>query len=672
MRVRKILAGLLVMVVLVSMAGCNYIQRPSGAANNGSDISSKLSDLLIIPTFTYEDPTTEEEYNYVGPPLDDGEDEPEPDDGDDEPVIEPDPELSPFTSTFTAETLLSKIDEMITNMKVTRGVAYSATGVSDELLSGRSIKVLVPDDFPIDDENEAVEALAAQYNCAVNVRRVGTGSAYTAACRRAVLSGDSVDLMYVDNSNWGDVHTFTQAINSYINLELGDELNTFSSVFTEKFYTMDDLDQAIKHYHVASGIGAPYLLAYNKANVQTATLQESSVTDTEGSTTVYREISVTDPVEMYNNRTWGIDAFTEMLKASTSGTNVGIASVMDAINGLDIWYGMEDCMGFNLSANTGMSTLTMDAAKSKNVDTVQSWYWTVKGTDSVNFVGAFENASAWSTGTIYEKLFNRYTGTDAVKSYSFLACELTDFDEVYAMGELTASDWDFVAYPYGETYEDTYRAMTAEDFASKVQADEESAAAGDDSYAKEIVTPVAGWAGGFAVMKTCQNPSVALRIAEEYTKIWKAEYETPYLELMTTEQQDRYQDMKENIGISCVRAWAEKAADVNAVYPEYSKYFYGSGNGMSNTVEGQDPDVAATNRAYFLGLTFFDNNAALVTQPMYHKDEINTIYDPAIHTTWSAFMEGAPNQEIDGVKDTGRISQILNASLLPTTILFEW
>ncbi len=677
MKVRKILAAVLVMVVLVSLAGCNYVSRPSGVANYGSDISDKLSSLLIIPDYQYEDPTTKNKTWYEQPKEEEPEPDPEPE-PEPEPEPDPDPVYTPFTSTYSADELLSKIENLISTMKVERGVANSATGVSDELLNGRAVKILVPDDFPIEEENEAVKAMTAQYGCAVNVRRVGTGSAYVAACRRAVLSGDDVDLMYVDNSIWGDVHSFTQSINSFVNLELADELNTFSSSFSEKFYVKDDLDETLIYYHVAAGMGAPYLLAYNKANVKAATLAEETQVSTAGVATTLREIAVSDPVEMYNNRTWSVSALTEMLKASTTGTNVGIASELDALEGLDIWYGMENYGGFAISANTGKATITTtsNVDYSKSADAVQSWYWTVKGVENKNYVGSFEKASAWEDESVYEKLFNAYAGEDSVKSYSFLACELEDLLKVKEVADKTVSEWDFVAYPYGTTFETTYRALTEEEFTQKVQAEQESEAAGEE-YEKEIITPVAGWAGGFAVMKTCENPSVALRVAEEYTKIWKNEHETPVLEQLTADQQERYEDMKKNIGVSFVRAWAEKAADVNAVYPDCANYLYGAtaatGSSSAGTsITTQNPDAHASDRSYFLGLSFFDNNANLVTHAMYHKNEANGIYDPSIHTTFSAFMEGAPSQTAENVKDSGRVAQILNASLLPGLVLFKW
>lgn len=660
MKLRKILAVLMIIVTLVVLAGCNYVQRPFGAANHGSDISGKLKDLLKVPTFDYEDPPLgEEEYIYTGDPIV----------PDEEPEPEPEPEYDPFSSTYDANTLFTKVAALMETMKATRGVANSATGVSDELLAGRAIKILVPDDFPIEEENEAVKAMSAQYGVAVNVRRVGTGSAYTAACRRAVLSGDDVDLMYVDNSSWGDVHSFTQSINNFVNFDKADELGTFSSALSTKFFVQDDLDENLVYYHVASGIGAPYLLAYNKANIKGATLAETS--ETVGTELVtYREIPVTDPVEMYNNRTWSISALTEMLKASTSGTNVGIASELDALNGLDIWYGMEGAPGFKISFATGKANLTLNAAQSVTVDAVQSWYWTAMGADNKNYIGKFEKSAAWDNEVVFEKLFNRYSGTDAIKNYSFVACELDDMDSLANIGHLTTSEWDFVAYPYGETYEKTYRALTKEEFEAMVLSDKELA--DDPEHDQEVITPVAGWAGGFAVMKTCKNPSVALRVAEEYTKIWKAENETPYTDLMTEDQLARYNDMKANIGISFVRSWAEKSADVYATYPGYADYLYGLGASQPTNITNQDPDAYSTERSYFMGLQFFADNTGMITQAMYHKNDSAALYNPDIHTTWSAFMEGAPSKIADDVKDSGRMVQILNASLLPGIILFQY
>lgn len=660
MNLKRISAILMILAVVLSLAGCNYIGRPNGAANNSEDISSMLKNLLIIPKYTYEEApeTGDPTYDYVGPDL-----VPMPDDSGDE----NDPVYTPFTSTFDSVTLLSKIDELVQAAKAVTGPANSATGVSDELLSGRSIKIMVPDNFPIDDENEAVKALVEQYGCAVNVRRAGTGSTYVANCRKAALSGDKVDLMYVDNSIWGDIHSFTQPLQSYVNLELGDEVDTYRSAYSKKFYVQDSLDASIVNYHVAAGMGAPYLLIYNKDNLKSATLAEETVTDAEGTKTTLREINVTDPVEMYNNGVWGINAFTAMLQASTKGSNVGIASEIDRMDGLDIWYGMDDFAGFKINSTTSVANLTAQAelgAVNKSIDNVQNWYWNLKGEDQKNYLGSFASADDYSDEIVFEKLFNCYNGNDAIQSFSFVGADLQDLAAIDKMAEATGNEWEYVAYPYGETYEDTYRAMTEEEFNAGVTAEGE----------EKLATPVAGWVGGFAVMKTCQNPSVALRIGEEYVKIWKAEYETPYLELMNETQLARYEGMKNNIGVSFVRAWAEKSADVNAAYPGYAKYFYSfnyaGGTNVSGSNMKYDPDEFSTDRSYYLGLVHFDNNAELVVAPMYHKNKVNTIYNPDIQTSWSGFMDGQPSGVIETGKDTGSIARILNATLMPGTVLF--
>ncbi|MBR2013751.1 MAG: hypothetical protein IJ995_06010 [Clostridia bacterium] len=669
MNLKRISAILMIIAVVLSLAGCNYIGRPSGAANNSEDISSMLKNLLIIPSFNYEEaPEGDPEYDYVGPdlvPMPDEEPEPEP-----EPEPDPDPVYTPFTSTFDSTTLLSKIDELVQAAKAVGGPADSATGVSDELLNGRSIKIMVPDNFPIAEEDEAVKALAEQYGCSVNVRRAGTGSTYVANCRKAALSGDKVDLMYVDNSVWGDIHSFTQPIQSFINMELGDEVGTYTSAYSEKFFVQDTLDASIINYYVAAGMGAPYLLIYNKDNLKAATLAEETVVNAEGAKTTLREIKVTDPVEMYANGTWGINAFTAMLQASTKGSNVGIASEIDRLDGLDIWYGMEDFAGFRINSATGVANLAAQeelTPVNKSVDVVQDWYWNLKGEDQKNYIGSFAPADDYSDEIVFEKLFNCYNGNDAIKSFSFVGSDLQDLAAIDKMAEATGNEWEYVAYPYGETYEDTYRAMTEEELNAAI-------AAGDEGTEK-FVTPVAGWVGGFAVMKTCQNPSVALRVGEEYVKIWKADYEAPYLKVMNEEQLARYEDMKSNIGVSFVRAWAEKSADVNAAYPGYSKYFYsfnyaGGTNVSGNSMHTLDPDAFSTDRSYYLGLIHFDNNAELVVAPMYHKNQVNTIYNPDIQTSWSGFMDGQPSSAVETGKDTGSMARILNATLMPGTVLF--
>ena len=661
MKLRRILAVLMITVTVIGLAGCNYIARPSGAANNGEDISSVLKNLLIIPKYEYEAPPEADiEYDYTGDEL-----IPLPD-------PEPDPILTPFTSTYDPEEHLTKIDELIKAVKAANGPANSATGVSDELLNGRTVKILVPDDFPIDEENEAVKAMVEQYGCAVIVRRVGTGSTYVANCRKAVLSGDNVDLMYVDNSIWGDIHPFTQPIQNFVDLELGDKMNTFSASYSEKFYVQDALDANTVNYYVAAGMGSPYLLVYNKDNIKAATLAANTIVLDEGTDDEekvdLREVKVTDPVEMYKNGTWGVNAFTAMLKASTSGTRIGLASEIDRLDGLDIWYGMEDSAGFIINSTTGKATLAEEEITpvNKGINVIQNWYWSDKGTDGKNYIASFQNSKEYEDDTVFEKLFNNYTGTDAVKSFSFVGCDLQDLGNVDHWAEATGSSYDFVAYPYGETYENTYRAMSEEEFTAAFTSEEE-----------ELATPVAGWAGGFAVMKTCQNPSVALRVGEEYVKIWKAENETPYTDLMTDEQLARYNDMKANIGISFVRAWAEKAADVNEAYPGYSEYMHNypwnyEGTSVSGgTMHTQSPDAFSTNRAYYTALTLFEGDASLVTSPMYHKNDGTTVYNPKVQTTWCGFMNGQVSAVVDTGKDSGSMVRILNESLAPSLVLFS-
>ncbi len=674
MKARKVLAAVLIIVMMLTVAGCNYVSRPSGAANHGEDISGKLSNLLdkvnVIPGDDNKEPEDNKPEDNKPNDNKPGDDEP----GDNEPGPEPDPVLTPFTSTFDPEKLLSKIEDLVAKVKAHHGVANSATGVSDELLSGRTVKILVPDDFPISDENAAVKALSEKYNCSIIVKRVGTGSAYTAACRRAAMSGDKADLMYVDNSIWGDVHAYTQAIESYINLDLGDKLNTFESAFTEKFFVNDSFDTTMKHLYVAAGMGAPYLLAYNKAAVKTAELAPSTAVVEEENVTL-RAIQVTDPVEMYNNRTWGIGAFNAMLKASTSGTNVGLASKIDALEGLDIWYGMEDASGLNIDATTTIVKYEMKAGVNEGIDLVHDWYWSTAGADGKNFVGDLVDASAWDakTGNVYKKLFDGYTGTDAVKSYSFLACEINDLAAVKEAATNANTAWDFVAYPYGQTYENAYRAMGEVDFADKVTADAEGDP-NDPTFEKQIHTPVAGWAGGFAVLRNCENPAVALRIGEEYVKIWKNENEAVALELMSEDQLARYEDMKENIGISFVRGWAEKAADLNEVYPNITTYFSDVSDVSYTNMEsmGFDPEAYINNRAKLIAMDRFAGDPNLLVAPMYHKNVANHLYNPILQEDWSDWVEGTPSDVSENAQDTVCILEILSGSLLPSTVLFNW
>jgi 23S rRNA A1618 N6-methylase RlmF len=134
--------------------------------------------------------------------------------------------------------------------------------------------------------------------------------------------------------------------------------------------------------------------------------------------------------------------------------------------------------------------------------------------------------------------------------------------------------------------------------------------------------------------------------------------------------------MKANIGVSFVRAWAEKAADCNETYPGYAQYFYSfdyDGTSVSGgSMHTKDPNVFTTNRSNYLGLVMFENNSQQVVHPMYHKDEANTIYNPAVHTSWSGFMDGQPAAKVESGKDTASVGRILQATLMPGTVLFKW
>ncbi len=679
MKLRKILAAVMIVIMVVTLAGCNYVDRPNGAGNHTSDLSSKLAGLLEKTDYEYEKPPVKEPEDEN---KDDQPDEPidEPDDPidqPDEPIVEPDPILTPFTSTYDPTTLLEKIDSLIAKVQAHHGVATSATGVSDKLLSGRTVKILVPDDFPIADEDEAVKALSAQYNCSIIVKRMGLGAEYTANCRRAALLGEKADLMYVDNSNWGDVHQFTQALENYIDLNLGDELNTFTSSYTEKFYVPDAFDNTLHHLYVAAGMGAPYVLAYNKESIKPATLAESSYVNEDGETVTLRAINVTDPVEMYNNRTWGVKALTALLQASTTTTNVGIASELGALEGLDIWYGMEDAAGMVIDATSTKATFGMDAGVNLGIDVIQDWYWNTTDATGTNYVGDFVDPAEWDAeaGTVFSKLFNAYEGSDPTKSYSFVACEVSDLVNVIAAADKAGAQWDFVAYPYGETHEKNYRSLSEIEFADMVTADEEGDP-NDPTFVKQVHTPVAGWVGGFAVLKNCENPGVALRIGEEYTKIWKKAYEAPALSQMNETQLERYEDMKENIGVSFVRGWVEKAANVYTAYPDITRYFHD--NQMNDVsyatliANGFDPEAYIKDRGCVIALERFTGKADMVVAPMYYKDAENGLYSPLLQEKWSDWAEGTPSDVSEVAQDTVSIMRILNASLLPSTILFNW
>ena len=90
---------------------------------------------------------------------------------------------------------------------------------------------------------------------------------------------------------------------------------------------------------------------------------------------------------------------------------------------------------------------------------------------------------------------------------------------------------------------------------------------------------------------------------------------------------------------------------------------------MSN---GLDPEKYTNNRARILALAKFNGNADMLVAPMYNKYVSNQVYNPLVQDNWSDWAEGTPSEMSESAQDTASIMQILNASLLPTTIMFGW
>ncbi len=617
MKRKSFVAALLLLVMVVVLAGCNYVSRPVGAGNNAQDNSSMLGVLMQQPTKTTVEVTTQIE---VQRPVQGGENngsgaEPEP------------PEETPDSPFDVTEDVFTKIEELLQQVSNDMVDSKSATGVSDDLMKGRTVYVYTPYDISGQDE-VMMKSVAGKLNMTVVVTNVGkTGAMYSAHMKKVVLSDTKADLMFVDQNTWGDIQYYTQPISSFVNFELGDKLGSFHSSMSANYSISDAYyasEQQTCDYYVAAGIGAPYLLAYNKANlVSTGTLAAS----TDPATQVpYYEVKLADPVKMYNDGTWGLKAMQQMLINSTIDKCVGLATVKDVASNSAWWFGSDNVPGFKLDLYTkaaepaaaedfvsvaGMSRFTLN--------TIQDLYWNNTGKNGMN-VAAFIDAS--EKDKAITKLFNTYIGTDAATKYAMLGIEAGDLVNVF--GQAGKADWDFVGYPYGTIAENQIRSTDPVDGVYY-------AANGED----ELKTHSAGWASGFAVLERCANPAVALRFAEDYTVAWQEDYEGDFMKLLSKEQKARYEDMKINMGVTFYTSMISHVAEAEAAFP-------GASGKVSSTALSASAEFAAT--------------PALFTQPIYDKETAVGSYNPVSAKAWSDFFT---IEKADGMAGSYELARVM-------------
>lgn len=604
---RKSLAAVALLLVLAFiLAGCNYVSRPVGAGNHASDTSSQLSVLLKQPTKTIVETTVENIINVPKEP-----ETPEEPPAEEPPAEEP-PAEEPITSPFQITTdVFSKIEELLKQVSDKIVDAKSATGVSDELMKGRTVYVYTPYDISGNDD-AMMKSVAGKLNMTVIVNNVNkTGAAYSAHMKKIAYSDTKADLMFVDQNTWGDIQYYTQPITPFVNFEIGDNIGSFYGAMSSNYSISDayyESEQNICDYYVASGIGAPYLLAYNRNNlVADGTLEQ--YTDPVTMTT-YSAVELQDPVKMYNSNTWGLKAMQKMLINSTVKRTVGLATVRDITANSNWWFGCDNVPAFKLNVYSkaalpsaeddyysvgGMSRFTLD--------TIQELYWTNTGANKLNVAEYIESTEKEKA---ISKLFNAYIGTDNAAQYAMLGIEAKDLPDVFA--QANGADWDFVGYPYGTATENQARSITPDENGNIM--------VGMDGM-DVLKMPSAGWASGFAVFDRCATPAIALRFAEDYTLAWKEAYEGTFKNLLSEEQAKRYENMKKNMGVT----------------------FYTSM--ISHTAEMQDAHPGALNKITSAALSAsleFKSTPELFTQAMYEKNTAIGTYDPKASPKWSQFF----------------------------------
>lgn len=651
-KLKNILAIILIFMLLLTVTGCNYFYRPDGAKNNSMDNSSRLQQLLVKDQFV---PSEPDEPEQPEEPTDEPE---EPTDEPEEPTDEPEePSTETGKTPFDAPgDVITKINGILKTLALQTVDPTSATGVKDEFMTSRTVTVYMPQNL-FENQDAAIQTIASTLNMNIDVQPLPSAD----RLRQIVLSGGKADLVYVDQSTWGYTHHITQEISKYVNLKLADELDSFSSLLSSKF-AVGSLDAA--QTYVASGMSSPYMLVYNKDSLKVPT--ETKITGDTYSTAEqkasedyvaeeYKDVTIKDPVTMYNEGTWGVSAFAEILKANTVSGKGGLVSFKNDDRNLDMWFGMQDNAGFSIGTGTRLTAVETSLIDDEGLDTVgahidfiQSMYWQQTGADRSNYIASFVDAghgdsfnnTVW-TNTL-KKVMGKYAGNDLTTDYTFMAIDLSEYQTVMNMAKQYGVELEVVPLPYGLEAERAIRLSEPDDEGIY-----------DNGNGNLLQPYVASSVAGFSVLKGCENPSVALRVAEEITKAWKTEHEQKIVDTMDDDVQERYESMKKIPGISFFRSIINNAeSEYHALYGDTLRERLGSDQ-----------------RSLYQTLMAYGGVKGTLTQPLYNKNSILGVYNPATYKTWSEFYYGKKS-DISDVYVTSNILPILSAAYFPASMLF--
>lgn len=628
MRRKCLVAALLLVAVIFTFAGCNYVGRPIGVANNATGTSANLANLLKQPVKTVIDKTTTKTTTIIDPAPDVPEEKPQEDDqkgkNDDEPKVEPEPEKETPKSPFaiTTKEVFDKIQTVLKKVQADLVDAKSATGVSDALMGGRTVYVYMPYDVSGKDD-AMMKSVASKLNMTVVLNNLNAeGVNFSAQMLRIHKSGTTADLMFVDQNIWGDIQYYTQPISSFVNFELGDKLNSFRSSMSGNYMISDGnykSEESARDYYVASGIGAPYLLAYNKANLKsTGTLPEEDYC---------KAVTLADPAQMFKDQTWGLKAMQKMLIQSTVDKCVGLATIKEMKYNVDCWFGCDNVPAFKLDMYSKAAKLAEEddnysvaGASVQTLDTIQELYWTNKGANE-QYVATFFTPDLKSRAI--SKLFNTYVGKDSITKYAMLSAEVEDLPALYAAAG--NANWDFVGFPYGTMTENKIRS----------QEPDENGKFWEESGLDTLEMHTAGWASGFAVMDRCRNPAIALRFAEDYTVAWRENYESGFMGLLSDAQKARYEEMKAQMGVTFYRSMYSHATEMNDAYPGAS---------------GKTSSVQLSAMAEFTGAP------ELYTQLIFDKDQPIATYSARSYPTWSSYFTP---ERVDGMGAAYQLARVM-------------
>lgn len=511
-------------------------------------------------------------------------------------------------SPFNAETLFNRVKSAIVKAQ-TKETISSAINIKDEQMENKSITYYVPGYGNFALEDTVVAGLADKFNMTVVTKHVRNGINYNLDVRNAVNAGKAVDLFSVKPEDWGTLHTYAQDITDLVDFDLMakqdaemqlDEnapsevpenkyrskllrsyMNAFRIRGESSFKHNMNNASAIEYvnrreakddrYYAVAGVGAPYILAYNKAMIReynaAQTDENQKLPDPAElywrnnlyEITATTEQSPTEPVVIESgeypyvdwdqrvgatkaNANWtfktesageGVFAFKDIIEALTdvSKNQFGLAWPDNGIY-KSVTSGSIAEPPIDIYPYFGSPYSFLDVYRDGGANKGMAAYFELKypadqSAAPIQFITE-ENRKANIAKFTTAQVDNiKSPNAAAIKAspdaknakYAFWHADASELPAIAANNN--KDDWDFVPYP--------------------------SLLDGNGSeFSKDLNYKTSpGWVVGFAVGKNSSKAAISLRFAEELSSVWNNLYEEPIRKSLTNKQWKRYQQMKQ-------------------------------------------------------------------------------------------------------------------------------